>query len=76
MFDRKIQPYLLDQATGVALGMPGETSIGSLRSSVRNPPVAGKQYFVLFSNAYGTLKQGSKVTAVMGDCKFPNVAVE
>jgi hypothetical protein len=76
LFDWKIQPYLYDPARGVALGLPGDTSIGALRASVKNPPVTGKQYFVLFSNAYHTVKKGDKVTVVMGDCKFTDVIVE
>ena len=76
LFDGKIQPYLMDPASGAVLGLPGDTSLGDLRSSVRNPPVAGKQYFVLFSNAYGTVKKGSKVSVVMGDCRFTDLVVD
>lgn len=76
LFDRKIKPYLLDSSRGVALGMPEETNLGALRASPRNPPVAGKQYYILFSNDAGTVKTGSKVTVVIGDCKLENVIVE
>jgi hypothetical protein len=76
LFDWKIKPYLFDLKRGVALGLPGDTSIGALRASVKNPPVAGKQYFVLFSNAYGSVKKGDRVTVVLGDCKFSDVVVE
>jgi hypothetical protein len=71
-----IPTYLTDPARGVALGLPGDTSIGSLRSSVRDAPVAGKQYFILFANAYGQVKRGDKVTVVLGDCHLPDLVVE
>jgi hypothetical protein len=75
LFDRKMKPVLYDPKSGVALGMPDDEKVGSLRASVRNPPVAGKQYYVLFSNGFGTVKKGSKVTIVMGNCKLKNVVV-
>jgi hypothetical protein len=76
LFDRKLKPYLVDTSTGMAQGVPEETKLGALRSSPRNPPVAGKQYFIFFSNGYGTVKKGSKVTVVIGDCKVENLAVD
>jgi hypothetical protein len=76
LFDRKVKPYLLDPITGVALGMPDDTKLGALRASVRNPPIAGKLYYVLFANGYGTVKRGNAVTIVMGDCKLENVVVQ
>ncbi len=76
LFGDKVKTYLYDPATGAAVGLPGDTSIGQLRASVHNPPVAGKQYFVLFSNAYGQVKHGDRVTVVLGDCRFDDVRVE
>lgn len=76
LFDRKIKPYLFDPSTGVALGMPEDTKLGALRSSPRNPPVAGKQYFILFANGQGTVKRHSRVSVAIGDCKLEGVIVE
>lgn len=76
LFGDKVKTYLYDPATGAAVGLPGDTSIGQLRASVHNPPVTGKQYFVLFSNAYGQVKHGDRVTVVLGDCRFDDVQVE
>jgi hypothetical protein len=76
LFDRKIKPYLFDPSSGVALGMPEDTKLGALRTSLRNPPVAGKHYYILFSNGLGTVKSGSRVTVVIGDCKLENVVVD
>jgi hypothetical protein len=76
LFDRKLKPYLYDPSSGVALGMPEDGKLGALRASLRNPPVAGKLYYVVFANGYGTVKQGREVTVVMGDCKLENVVVQ
>jgi hypothetical protein len=75
LFDRQIKPYLFDPASGATLGMPEDTKLGALRASPRNPPVLGKQYYVLFSNGAGTVKKGSKVTVVIGDCVLENIVV-
>jgi hypothetical protein len=75
LFDRKKKPYLFDPANGVALGVP-DSKLGALRASVRNPPVAGKQYYVMFANALGSVPRGHKVTVVIGDCKLEHVVVE
>jgi len=76
LFDRKVKPYLFDPKSGVALGMPDDTKLGALRAGLRNPPIVGKLYYVLFSNGYETVKRGSKVHVVIGDCKLENVRVD
>jgi hypothetical protein len=76
LWDRKLKPFLYDPASGVALGMTEDEKLGSLRASLRNPPVKGKQYYVLFSNGFGTVKHGSRVTVVLGDCRFEDVVVD
>ncbi|MCU1276996.1 MAG: hypothetical protein JWM53_542 [bacterium] len=76
LFDRKLKPYLFDPSSGVALGMPEDGKLGALRASLRNPPLAGKQYYVLFANGYGTVKRGRAVTVVIGDCKLEHVRVD
>lgn len=76
LFDRKIKPYLFDPTSGEALGVPENDKLGALRASPRNPPVAGKSYYILFTNGYGTVKRGEKVSVVIGDCRFDDVLVE
>jgi hypothetical protein len=76
LFDRKLKPYLFDPSTGAALGTPDDAKLGALRASARNPPVTGKQYYALFANGQGTVKRGSKVTIVLGDCKLEDVVVD
>jgi hypothetical protein len=75
IFDRKMKPYLYDPASRVALGISEDTKLGALRASMRNPPVAGKLYYVLFANGQGTVKRGSSVDIVLGSCRLNHVLV-
>jgi hypothetical protein len=76
LFDRKLKPYVLDEASGVKLEMPEDTKLGALRASPRNPPVNGKDYYVLFSNRGRSIAKGSKLAVVMGNCTQRNLTLE
>jgi hypothetical protein len=76
LFDRGVKPYLFDPESGVALGVPEAQKLGTLRASVRNPPVVGKRYYVLFADGERRVKRGGKVMVVIGDCRIPDVMVE
>jgi hypothetical protein len=76
LFDKKLKPYLLDPRTGIAMESPDATKLGPLRSSARNPPVAGKQYFVLFANGLGVFKKSDRLTVVLGDCRLENLLLD
>jgi hypothetical protein len=75
VFDRQIKTYLVDQASGTDFGVASDSKFGPLRSSSRDP-VAGKEYFILFTNPDRVVKRGNKVTIVIGDYKIEHVAVE
>lgn len=74
LFSREIKPYLLDQASGAVFGVPSSPKVGSLRQT--RPPVAGKNYFIMFANPANYVKKGSKVSVVIGDLKIENLTVE
>lgn len=73
--DRKLRPCLIDQASGTKLGVPNAPKVGALRQNTQ-PPIAGRIYFILFSNPGKAVKAGSKVTVVIGDCRVENLTVE
>jgi hypothetical protein len=75
LFDPKLQPFLLDHGSGVALPIPRQ-KLGLLRSSAKSTPAAGKQYYLMFANLLGTVKKGSRVSVLMGPCTVSNLAVE
>jgi hypothetical protein len=72
LFDRKLKPYLV--VDGTRLSMPEDSQLGALRASLRNPPVAGKSYYVLFGS--GNVKRGSRVTVMFGPCQLDGVKVD
>ena len=74
--DRKIRPYLLDEASGAQLGVPDTAKLGQLRTTGRNRVVSDQDYFILFANPGRFVQAGNKVTLVMGDLRIENLTVE
>jgi hypothetical protein len=74
LLDRKIKPYLVDQATGARLTVPNMPKLGALRA--KGKPEANREFFILFGNPGGAVKKGSQVTVVIGDLKVENLVVE
>ncbi len=76
LLDRKIQPYLLDEATGAQLGVPDAPKVGQLRPTSRNNVIPGRSYYILFANPGRYLQAGSKVTLIAGDARISHLMVE
>ena len=76
LLDRKIHPYLLDEATGAQLGVPDAPKVGQLRPTSRNNVIPGRNYYILFANPGRYLKAGSKVTLIAGDARISQLTVE
>ena len=76
MLDRKIRPYLLDEATGAQLGVPDAPKVGQLRPTSRNNVIPGRNYYILFANPGRYLQAGSKVTLIAGDARISHLTVE
>ena len=74
LFERKTNPYLLDQKSGAVFGVPSSPKIGSLRQT--RPPQANRNYFVIFANPGQFVKKGSAVTIVIGELKIKDLIVE
>ncbi len=76
LFDRKIRPYLLEESSGAAFGVPDTPKLGQLRTTRRNSDaVTGKDYHILFANPGHLLKTGQKVSLVIGDIRVENLVV-
>lgn len=76
LFDRKIRPYLLDESSGAAFGVPESPKLGQLRTTRRNSDAAEERdYHILFANPGHVLQAGQKVTLVVGDMKLENLQV-
>lgn len=76
LLDRKIKPYLLDEATGAQLGVPDAPKVGQLRPTSRNNVIPGRNYYILFANPGRYLQAGSKVTLIAGDARIDHLTVE
>jgi hypothetical protein len=71
--DRKSRPYLIDEATGAALAVPAMENIGELRQVA--PLETTRTYFMIFGNPGGLVKQGGRVTLVVGTFRAEGLEV-
>ena len=71
---RSAKRYLVDQNTGAKMLIPTSPKVGAMRQTTRKP-VAGRVYFIIFSNPRKIVKVGDKVTVVIGDCHAENIVV-
>jgi len=76
LLDRKLSPYLLDEASGARLGVPDAPKVGQLRPTSRGNVIPGRTYFMLFANPGRYLKSGSKVTLVAGNALISHLTVD
>ena len=76
LLDRKLNPYLLDEASGAQLSVPDAPKVGQLRPTSRNKVIPGRNYYILFANPGQFLKPGSKVALVVGDLKIEHLTVQ
>ncbi len=77
LFERKTRPYLLDEASGAAFGVPDSPKVGQLRTTRRNSdPLSERDYHILFANPGHLLQAGQKVSLVIGEVKLENIVVQ
>jgi hypothetical protein len=74
IFERKSQPLLTDQATGVRFQVPNMAKVGALRNS--DPPIAGKVYWMFFGNPGKIVKPGSRVNIEIGEFHVNGLVVQ
>lgn len=75
LMDNTVKPYIADEKTGSKFIVPAPPKVGSLRQKSQEP-LAGKTYFIMFANPGKFLKQGDRVTVVIGDFSVQNLIVE
>ena len=77
LLDKKVRPYLLDEASGAQLAVPDTAKLGQLRTTGRNKVIHDdRDYFILFANPGRFVQAGNKMTLVMGDLRIANLTVE
>jgi hypothetical protein len=62
--DKRANPMLIDEKTGLRLIVPTMEKVGQLRQS--SPPENGREYWMVFSNNGEPIKAGSRVDVVIG----------
>jgi hypothetical protein len=72
--DEKIEASLISPTAHAALVIPSLEKVGKLRQ--RNTPVAGKSYWMAFSNPRRTVKPGDRVNVVIGQFHADGLVVE
>ena len=72
--DKKAEPFLYDPQAGVKLVVPQMEKVGQLRQS--STPIAGKSYWMAFSNSGRRVRPGDRVSVEIGQFHAINLAVE
>jgi hypothetical protein len=72
--DKKAEPSLIDPQAGVQLVVPQMENIGQLRQS--STPVAGKSYWMAFSNSGRRVRPGHRVDVRIGSFHAEGLVVE
>lgn len=70
---RQTKPYLVHEESGKVLAVPNTAKVGALRNS--NMPQENRIYWMFFGNN-GVVKNGDKVSVVIGDFRADDLVVE
>lgn len=73
IFNRKIMPQMIDQATGARFIVPSPPKVGQLRSG--GNITEDRIYFIFFANPAKYIKSGNKITVVVGEFKAEDIVV-
>ena len=72
--DKRAEPSLIDPQAGVKLVVPQMEKIGQLRQT--STPIAGKQYWMAFSNTGRWVRPGHRVGVKIGNFHAEGLIVE
>jgi len=72
--DKKAEPSLIDLQAGVKLVIPEMEKVGKLRQS--STPIAGKSYWMAFSNSGRRVRPGDRVNVEIGHFRADGLVVE
>ncbi len=78
LVERKVQPVLVNEATGDRFYIPQAPKVGALKQSAtsKQPAILDRVYFMLFANPDRKLKSGEKVTLYAGDSVVKGIVVQ
>ncbi|MFZ2650959.1 MAG: hypothetical protein WA210_12735 [Burkholderiaceae bacterium] len=76
LLNRKLKPYLLDEARSAKLGVPVTPVLGSIRQTSRNNVIhTDRSYFIMFGNPGKAVQSGDKVSLLLGELKITDLTV-
>ncbi len=75
IFGPEIENTVIDQQSGAKLIVPAPPKVGSMRQN-KEAPRKDKTYFLLFANPGRLVKQGDRVTVVLGPMEVKDVVVQ
>lgn len=78
LLERKVQPVLVNEATGDRYYVPKPPKVGALKQSAtsKQPAIVDRVYFMLFANPDRKLKSGEKVTLHAGESVVRDIVVQ
>ena len=78
LLEMKMQPVLVNEATGDRYYVPKAPKVGSLKQSAtaKQPAIVDRVYFMLFANPDRKLKSGEKVTLYAGESVVKDIVVQ
>ena len=72
--DDRVTPHLVDPKRHLVLEVPSVEQVGLLRQ--KGKPVAGKEYWMVFSNKGEPVKVGDRVSVIIGSFRADGLRVE
>jgi hypothetical protein len=72
--DKKLEPHLIDETSGVMLQIPVMEKVGQLRQTATAE--TGREYWMVFSNKGRYVKAGDRVDVVIGKFRVDGLVVE
>jgi hypothetical protein len=72
--DDRVTPHLIDPKRGLDLQIPSLEQVGDLRQ--KGKPLAGKEYWMVFSNKGFPVKAGDRVNVIIGNFHADGLMVE
>jgi len=78
LLEQKVQPVLVNEATGDRYYVPKAPKVGALKQSAtaKQPAIVDRVYFMLFANPDRKLKAGEKVTLYAGESVVRDIVVQ
>lgn len=76
LFDSRTQPYLLTEGSNIRLPVPVGQKVGAFRATNRGKNItAGRDYYMMFANPDAFVREGQKVSVVIGDFRVDNMTL-